>query len=193
MSEQLRKIIHGHTSSDSSPNTSSVVVKNEIDIVNYAENNQMDPTEIYYGRSSYRRDSHFNNSWEKINRIGRRQGHKNKTRSTNKKKLNPQDRTGNITVRFNCGCRFYWSCDCPYVHSSRNKDGVEVQNDFSLSHVVLAGTCLNFEDDTVTMLKKKIPLSCTSLHSYYQTSTIQKFKHIPLIKEISSKNMAEKN
>ena len=24
-----------------------------------------------------------------------------------------------------------------------------------------AGTCLNFEDDTVTMLKKKIPLSCT--------------------------------
>ena len=25
-----------------------------------------------------------------------------------------------------------------------------------------AGTCLNFEDDIVTMLKKKIPLSCTS-------------------------------
>ena len=34
-----------------------------------------------------------------------------------------------------------------------------------------AGTCLNFEDDTVTMLKKKIPLSC---------------------KEISSKNTAKK-
>ena len=62
MSEQLWKIMHGHSSSDSSPNTSSVMVKNEMDIVNYTENNQMDPTEVYYGRSSYRRDSHFNNS-----------------------------------------------------------------------------------------------------------------------------------
>ena len=86
MSEQLRKIMHGHSSSNSSPNTSPVVVKNEMDIVNYAENNQMDPTEVYYGRSSYRRDSHFNNSREKINHTGRQQGYKNKTRSTNKKK-----------------------------------------------------------------------------------------------------------
>ena len=66
MSEQLRKIMHGHSSRDSSPNTSPVVVKNEMDIVNYAENNQMDPTEVYYGRSSYRRDSQ-----EKINCAGR--------------------------------------------------------------------------------------------------------------------------
>ena len=44
MSEQLRKIMHGH---------SFVVVKNEMDIVNYTENNQMDPTGVYYGRSSY--------------------------------------------------------------------------------------------------------------------------------------------
>ena len=29
------------------------------------------------------------------------------------------------------------------------------------------GTCLNFEDDSVTMLKKKIPLSCTSSGHYY--------------------------
>ena len=79
MSKQLRKIIHGHSSSDSSPNTSPVVVKNEMDIVNYAENNQMDPTEVYYGRSSYQRDLHYNNSLEKINRAGRRQGYKNKT------------------------------------------------------------------------------------------------------------------
>ena len=122
MSEQLRKIMHGHSFSDSSPNTSPVKVKNEMDIGNYTVNNQMDPTRLYYGRSSYWRDSHFNNSREKINRAGRRQGYKNKTRSTNKnkKKLNPRDRTDNITVCFNGGFRFHWS----YVHSSRNKDGV---------------------------------------------------------------------
>ena len=60
-----------------------------------------------------------------------------------------------------------------------------------------AGTCLNFEDDTVTMLKKKIPLSCTSSGHYYipinkPLPDKHKFKYIPLIKEISSKNMAEK-
>ena len=77
MSEQLRKIMHGHSSSNSSPNTSPVVVKNEIDIVNYTENNQMDPTRVYYGCSSYQRDSCFNNSEEMINRAGRRQGYKN--------------------------------------------------------------------------------------------------------------------
>ena len=63
---------------------------------------------------------------------GRRQGYKNKTCSTNKKKLNPRDRTGNITVCFNCGCRFHWSYDCPYGHSSRNKDGVEIEEDLSI-------------------------------------------------------------
>ena len=45
-----------------------------MDIVNYTEDNQMDPTAVYYGRSSYRRDSRLNNSREKINRAGRRQG-----------------------------------------------------------------------------------------------------------------------
>ena len=91
MSEQFQKIMDRHSSSDSSPNTSPVVVKNKMDIVNYAENNQMDPSGVYYGHSSYQCDSHFNNSGEKINRAGRRQGYKNKTRSTNKKKLNQQD------------------------------------------------------------------------------------------------------
>ena len=131
--------MHGHSSSDSSPNTSPVVVKNEMDIVNYTENNQMDPIGVCFGRSSYRRDSHFNNSREKINCVGRRQGYKNKTRSTNKKKLNQQDRTGNITACFNCGCRFNWSYDCPYGHSSRNKHGVKIEIDFSVTHVVLIG------------------------------------------------------
>ncbi len=105
ISKQLWKIMHGHSSRDSSPNTSPVK-KNEMDIVNYTEDNQMDPTGVYYGRSSYRCDSRLNNSQEKINRAGRRQGYKNKTCSMNKKKLNPRDRTGNISVCFNCGCRF---------------------------------------------------------------------------------------
>ena len=60
-----------------------------------------------------------------------------------------------------------------------------------------AGTCLNFEDDTVTMLKKKIPLNCSSSGHYYipiikPLPDKRKFKHIPFIKEISSKNMTEK-
>ena len=60
-----------------------------------------------------------------------------------------------------------------------------------------AGTCLNFEDDTVTMLKKKISLNCTSSGHYYIPMTKplpdkRKFTHIPFIKEISSKNMVGK-
>ena len=129
--------MHEHSSSDLSPNTSPVEVTNEMDIVNYTENNQMEPTGVYYGRSSYRRDSHFDNSREKINCAERWQGYKNKTRSTNKKKLNPLDRTGNITVCFNCGYMFHWSYDCPYDHSSRNKHGVEIEKDISVPHVVL--------------------------------------------------------
>ena len=71
MSKQLRKIMHGHSSSDSSPNTSPVEKKTEMDIVNYTEDNQMDPTAVYYGRSSYRHDLRLNNTREKINRTGR--------------------------------------------------------------------------------------------------------------------------
>ena len=59
-----------------------------------------------------------------------------------------------------------------------------------------AGTCLNFENDSVMMLKKKILLRCTSSGHYYIPITKplpdkHKFKHILFIKEIS-KNMAEK-
>ena len=87
MSKQLRKIMHGHCSSDSSPNTSPVVKKTKTDIVTYTGDNQMDPTAVYYGRSSYQCDSRLNNSQEKINRAGRWQGYKNKTCSMNKKKV----------------------------------------------------------------------------------------------------------
>ena len=60
-----------------------------------------------------------------------------------------------------------------------------------------AETCLDFENDNVTMLKKKIPLRCTSSGHYYIPITKplpdkRKFKHILLIKDISSKNTAEK-
>ena len=91
----------------------------------------------YIMATPHRCDSHFDNSQEKINHAGRQQGYKNKTRSTNKKKLNPLDLSGNITVCFNYGCRFHWSYDCLYGHSSRNKDGVEIEEDLSMLHVVL--------------------------------------------------------
>ena len=71
MSGQLWKIMHKHSSDDLSPNTLPVGVKNEMDIINYAENNKMEPTEVYYGHSSYRGDSCFNNWRGKINRDGR--------------------------------------------------------------------------------------------------------------------------
>ena len=64
-------------------------------------------------------------------------GDKNKTRSTNRKKLNPLDQAGNITVCFNCGCKFHGFYDCPYVHSGRNKHGIQKEEDFSVVHVVL--------------------------------------------------------
>ena len=59
------------------------------------------------------------------------------------------------------------------------------------------GTCLNFENDSVTMLKKKIPLRCTSSGHYSIPITKplldkRKFKHILFIEEISSKNTERK-
>ena len=58
-----------------------------------------------------------------------------------------------------------------------------------------AGTCLNFENDSVTMFKKKIPLRCTSSGHYHipiikPLLDTSKFKHF--IEEISSKNKSEK-
>ena len=137
LSGQLRKIMHKHSPNASSPNASPVVGKNEVDIINYAENNQMDPTEVYYGRSSYRGGSQFNNWQGKINRGGRRHGNKNKTCCTEKKKLNPLDPAGNTTGCFNCGCRFHWSYDCPYVDRSRDEHGGKNEKDLSVAHVVL--------------------------------------------------------
>ena len=162
MSGQLQKIMHKHSTDDSSPNTSPVMVKNEMDIVNYAENNQMNPIEVYYGRSSYRRDSHFNNSREKINCGGRRQGNKNKTRSTNKKKLNPLDLSGNITVCFNCSCKFHWSYDCPYVHSSRNKNGSKKEEDSQKKKIVKIKGVRTFKFGNVNKLNSlyKVILPC---------------------------------
>ena len=60
-----------------------------------------------------------------------------------------------------------------------------------------ARTCLNFENDSVTMFKKKIPWRCTSSGHYHIPITKplpdkSKFKHILFIKEISSKNKLEK-
>ena len=60
-----------------------------------------------------------------------------------------------------------------------------------------AWTCLNFENDSVTMLKKKIPLRCTSSGHYYIPITKPlpdkcKLKHILFIKEISSKKRQKK-
>ena len=60
-----------------------------------------------------------------------------------------------------------------------------------------ARTCLNFEKDSVTMFKKKIPLKCTSSGHYHIPITEplldkSKFKHILFIKENSFKNKLEK-
>ena len=60
-----------------------------------------------------------------------------------------------------------------------------------------ARTCLNFENEIVTMFKKKIPLRCTSSGNYHIPITKplpdkSKFKHILFIKEIFSKNKSEK-
>ena len=55
-----------------------------------------------------------------------------------------------------------------------------------------AGTCLNFENDSFTMFKKKIPLRCTLSGHYHVPITKplpdkSMFKHILFIKEISRK------
>ena len=47
------------------------MVKNEVDVIAYGENNQTDPSEVYYSRSLDRRDSLFNGRQGKINCGGR--------------------------------------------------------------------------------------------------------------------------
>ena len=60
-----------------------------------------------------------------------------------------------------------------------------------------AGTCLKFENDSITMFKKKIPLRCTFSGHYHIPITKplpdkSMLKHVHFIKEISSKNKSEK-
>ena len=55
-----------------SPNTPLIMMKNEVDVIAFTENNQTDPREVYYGHSSGRCDSHFNGQRGKITRGGRR-------------------------------------------------------------------------------------------------------------------------
>lgn len=60
-----------------------------------------------------------------------------------------------------------------------------------------ARTCLNFENDTVTMLGRKVPMQCTSSGHYHIPISRPlpdrgKFKQILFIKEIASKNRLEK-
>ena len=84
MSGKLRKIMYKQCSDTLSPNTPSIMVKNEVDVIVYAENNQTDPSEVYHGRFSDRRDSRFNGWRDKINCGGRRHDNNNKTHSTDK-------------------------------------------------------------------------------------------------------------
>ena len=76
--------MHKQSSDASSPNTPPIMVKNEVDVIAYAKNNQTDPSEVYYGHSSDQRDSHFNGQWGNINWGGRRHNNNNKTHSTDK-------------------------------------------------------------------------------------------------------------
>ena len=93
---------------------------------------------------------------------------------------------------FERGVREWKACVIVDIEVSIITDVVDTDIPLLLSKDAMkrAGTCLNFEDDSVTMLKKKIPLSCTSSGHYYIPITKslpdkRKFKHILFIKEIS--------
>ena len=78
--------MHKQSSDASSPNTPPIMVKNEVDVIAYAESNQTEDSEVYYGRSSDWGDSCFNGRRGKINCGGRRHNNNNKTHSTDQKK-----------------------------------------------------------------------------------------------------------
>ena len=100
---------YAQSSDASSTNTPLIIVKNEIDVIAYAENNQTNPS-----------DSCFNGRRGKINHGGRR--HNNKTCSTDKKtKINPLRPEGNTTVYFMCGCKFRQFYDCSYIDDTKDK------------------------------------------------------------------------
>ena len=146
MSGQLRKIIHKQSSDVSFPNTPPIMLKNEIDVIAYMENNQTDPSEVYYGRSSDQRDSRFNGWQGKINHGGRRHNN-NKTRSTDKKtKINPLGPEGNNTVYFKCCCKFHWSYDCPYTEDTKDKhEDSRNGNYLSLSNIIMMSQLIKRE------------------------------------------------
>ena len=121
MSAQLWKIMHKQSFDVSSPNTSPIMVKKEVDFIAYVENNLTDPSEVYYGCSSDQRDSRFNGWRGKINCGGRQRNNNNKTCSTDKKpKIDPLGHEGNTTVCFKRGCKFHWSYDCPYIDDTKD-------------------------------------------------------------------------
>ena len=75
MSGHLRKIMHKQSSDTLFPNTPPIMVKNEVDVIAYAENNQTDPqwdiTGYKVGSLDWC-DSHFNGQLRK-KKHGRRQ------------------------------------------------------------------------------------------------------------------------
>ena len=114
--------MHKQSSDTSSTNTPPIMVKNEVDVIAYAENNQTDASEVYYGHSLDRCDLCFNSQRGKINRGWRRHNNNNKTCSTDKKaKTNPLGPEGNTTVCLKCGWKFFWSYDCPYIDDTKDK------------------------------------------------------------------------
>ena len=151
MSGQLQKIMHKQSSDASSPNIAPIMVKNEVDVIAYAENNQTDPSEVYYGCSSDWCDSRFNGQQGKIN-CGGRWHNNNKTRSTDKKtKINPLGPEGNITVCFKCGCKFHWSYDCPDINDTKDKHEDGKNGSYlSLSNIIMMNQLTKWEENGST-------------------------------------------
>ena len=77
---------YAQSSDTLSPNTLLIIVKKEVDVITYADNNQTELSEVYYSHSLDWRDSCFNGQWGKINHGGRRHNNNNKMYYTNKKK-----------------------------------------------------------------------------------------------------------
>ena len=152
MSRQLWKIMHKQSLDALSPNTPLIMVKNEVDVITYVENNQTDLSEVYYGCSTDWQNSCFNGQQGKINCGGRWHNNNNKTWSTDKKiKINPQGPEGNTTVCFKCGCKFHWSHDCPYIDDTKDKHEDSKKGSYlSLSNSVMLCQLTKQEENTNT-------------------------------------------
>ena len=77
--------MHKQFSDDSSPNTPPIMVKNEVDVIAYVENNLTDPSEVNYCQSLDWCDSRLHGRQRKINHGGRQHNNNNKTHSTDRK------------------------------------------------------------------------------------------------------------